>query len=93
MKNETSARWNGEHTLIHKGVAQWGEQPITWGNQHNWLSLDVIGNHQMYWSGLRDRHQILFLMLSKLQFTNFYFPWNHNKLIGFLMISGGIEVN
>ena len=45
MKNETSARWNGEHTLIHKGVAQWGEQPITWGNQHNWLSLDVIGNH------------------------------------------------
>ena len=33
-----------------------------------------------------------FLMnLSEL--IDFYSPWNHQKTIGFLMISGGIEVN
>ena len=24
---------------------------------------------------------------------NFYFPWNHQKTVGFLMILGAIEVN
>ena len=23
---------------------------------------------------------------------NYYFPWNHQKIYGFLVISGGIEV-
>ena len=27
------------------------------------------------------------------ELINFYSPWNHQKTDGFMMISGGIEVN
>ena len=35
---------------------------------------------------MRDRFQILVLILGEL--INLYSPWNHQKTIGFLMISG-----
>ena len=40
---------------------------------------------------VRDHLPISFLILSEL--INFYSPWNHQKTIGSLMISGRIEVN
>ena len=41
-----------------------------------------------------DRLQISLLNKANLSELNkFYFPWNYKKTIGFLMISGGIEVN
>ena len=40
---------------------------------------------------LRDLLQILLVTISEL--INFYSPWNHQKTYGFLMISGGTEVN
>ena len=39
---------------------------------------------------IRDRLQISSLVLSEL--INFYYPWNHQKTHGFLMISRVIEV-
>ena len=40
----------------------------------------------------RDRRQILLLVLNEFnQIT--YSPWNYQKTYGFLMISGGIEVD
>ena len=44
-------------------------------------------------NNIRDRLQISFLILSQYMEINFYAPWNHQGTIGFLMISGGIEVN
>ena len=42
----------------------------------------------------RDRRQILLLTSSEFkQLNNSYSPWNYQKAIGFLMISGGTEVN
>ena len=42
---------------------------------------------------LRDCRQISILILSELsKLREFYSPWSHLKTIGFLMISGGIEV-
>ena len=37
---------------------------------------------------VKDYLQILLLQLSEL--INFFYPWNHQKTIGFLIISGGI---
>ena len=43
---------------------------------------------------LRNRLQILLLILSEFRGINyFYSPWNYQNTVGFLMISGGIEVN
>ena len=43
---------------------------------------------------LRDSRQILHLILGEFKGINdLYSPWNHQKTYGFLMISGGIEVN
>ena len=43
---------------------------------------------------LGDCLQISRLILGEFkQIDNFYFPRNHQKTFGFLMISGGIEVN
>ena len=43
---------------------------------------------------IRNCLQSLLLILSELsQFINFIPPWNHQRTYGFLMISGGIEVN
>ena len=42
----------------------------------------------------RDGCQIWLLIVSKFtRLINFYFPWNHQKNIDFLMVSGGMEVN
>ena len=39
--------------------------------------------------------KIIRLSLAVVSFkrTNFYVPWNHQKTVGFMMISGAIEVN
>ena len=28
-----------------------------------------------------------------MELVNFYFPWNHEKICDFLMISGGIDIS
>ena len=43
------------------------------------------------WS-VRNRPQILFLILNELKRINFYSPRNHQKPIDFLTISGRIEL-
>lgn len=40
----------------------------------------------------KDRLQISFILLSQFENFNFNFPWNHWKTIGFLVISGEVEV-
>ena len=35
----------------------------------------------------------LILVLSEFKQINFNSPWNHQKIYGFLMIPGGIDVN
>ena len=42
---------------------------------------------------LHQFRQISFLVLRKFKQINYYFPWNHQKTYGILMISGGLEVN
>ena len=43
---------------------------------------------------LRDRFQIsLLIIIREFKRINFYFPWNHQKTICFLTISGGKGVN
>ena len=37
--------------------------------------------------------QLLLIVLNYSELTNFNFPRKHQKLIGFLITSGGIEVN
>ena len=60
---------------------------ITWNLIRVLLVINLFNSFIVFW----DRLQISLLMLSEL--INFYSPWNHQKTYGFLMISGGIEVN
>ena len=40
-----------------------------------------------------DRLQISLLILKEFKQINFCSPWNHQNYMGFLMLSGGIEIN
>ena len=52
------------------------------------IIYDFLHDHSV-----RDRLQISLLLLSAFKCTNFNSPWNQQKSYGFLMISGGIEVD
>ena len=63
---------------------------ITWNLIRVLLVINLFKSFIVFW----DRLQISLLMLSEfMRLINFYSPWNHQKTYGFLMISGGIEVN
>ena len=56
------------------------------------LSLSFFSS-LWYLKRWKDYIQILLLILSEARINFFTAPWNHQKIYGFVMISGGIEVN
>ena len=48
-----------------------------------WESTDQVKSHFF-----RDRLHILLLVIREFKQINLYFPWNYQKTIHFLMISG-----
>ena len=40
-----------------------------------------------------EMHYVSLISFLKSELINFYSPWKHQKTLGFLMISGGIEDN
>ena len=53
------------------------------------MNIDIFG----WCLGIIDGNFRFYYYVNITEFINFYFPWNRQKTIGFLMTSGGIEVN
>ena len=66
------------------------------------ILYDNLGKNELAYSfsdfsklffGIKDRHQISLLTLNESEQIKQYFPLNRQKIVSFLMISGGTEVN
>ena len=55
---------------------------------------DTRSNARLYFTNLsRSRFEIFPLVLNLSELIDFYSFWNHQKMVGFVMIVGGIEVS
>ena len=55
---------------------------------------DTRSNARLYFTNLsRSRFEIFSLVLNLSELIDFYSFWNHQKMVGFVMIVGGIEVS
>ena len=66
---------------------------FAWQLPLKWLQVLLAKDVDSKTTTIPDRRQILLLILSEVEWINFYSPRSHQKTIGFLIILGGIEIN